>query len=218
MNKQKFNFRTAIHFGWYTTWKNFLALAAVLLFMTFVNVATESSTKQASLHSLWMYIFITVVSIVIDSTLNMGLIRITLELHDNGRFQAADLFNCIRLIFKYLIGSILYSLLVIIGLVLLVVPGIIWAIKYHFFFYLIVDKKLGPIEALEKSAQITNGAKLDLFFFFIILILINLLGALCLIIGLLVTIPIAMLATAHVYRQLLANSEIEETTACFDPR
>jgi len=38
--------------------------------------------------------------------------------------------------------------------------------------------------------------------FAIILIGINMLGALCFFVGLLVTIPISMVAMAHVYRQL----------------
>jgi len=49
---------------------------------------------------------------------------------------------------------------------------------------------------------------MDLFLFNLLLILINLLGAICLLIGLFVTIPTTMVAWAFVYRRLLAQTEI----------
>ena len=90
----------------------------------------------------------------------------------------------------------------------MIVPGIIWAIKFQFFSYFIVDKEVGPIEALKKSAAITKGAKWDLFVFGALLGLINLAGALCVVVGLFATIPTTMVAIAFIYRKLLAESEL----------
>ena len=110
--------------------------------------------------------------------------------------------------FKYLIGSILYGLIVFAGTILLIIPGIIWGIQFCFYDYFIIDKGLGPIEALKRSSAITRGVKWDLFVFSLILLGINLLGALCLLIGLFATIPTTMVAIAFVYRKLLAQAEI----------
>jgi uncharacterized membrane protein len=71
-----------------------------------------------------------------------------------------------------------------------------------FFSYFVVDQELGPIEALKRSAEITQGVKGDLFLLGLALGGINLLGAVALLIGLFATIPTAMLATAFVYRRL----------------
>ncbi len=99
-----------------------------------------------------------ILSIIVDITfgflsmvIQMGLIRIALKLHDNEKGEFADLFSCFPLFFKYLFGSILYVLIAIGGMILLVIPGFIWAIKFSFFSYFIVDKGLGPIEALKKE-------------------------------------------------------------------
>jgi uncharacterized membrane protein len=116
-------------------------------------------------------------------------------------------FLLIHLFFKYLIGDILYGLIIIGGLILLIIPGIIWAIQFQFFGYLIIDKGLGPIEALKKSSKITKGAKWDLFLLGILLVLINILGALALLVGLFATIPTTMIANAFVYRKLLSQTE-----------
>ena len=49
----------------------------------------------------------------------------SLRLSDKENAGYADLFSCFPLFFKYLIGSILYGLIVIGGLLLLIIPGII---------------------------------------------------------------------------------------------
>jgi uncharacterized membrane protein len=95
------------------------------------------------------------------------------------------------------------------GLVLLIVPGIILAIKYVFYDYLIIDKELGPLEALRESSRITGGVKWQLFIFMLLVFLINFAGILFFGVGLLLTIPATTIATAYVYRRLLAR--VEET-------
>ena len=140
----------------------------------------------------------------------MGLIKIALRFCDNQKAKLADLFSCLPLFFKYLFGLILYRLIVLGGMILLIIPGIIWAIKFQFFDYFIVDKKLGPIEALKQSSAITRDAKWDLFFFDLLLGFINFLGAVCLLIGLFASVPTAMVAMAFVYRKLLAQKETSQ--------
>ncbi len=58
------------------------------------------------------------------------------------------------------------------------------------------------IAALTRSSEITKGHKWDLLGFFIVLFLLNILGLLVLIVGVIVTAAISLLATAYVYRRL----------------
>jgi uncharacterized membrane protein len=78
--------------------------------------------------------------------------------------------------------------------------------------YVIVDRGLGPIDALKRSAAITHGARLALFGFAIVLMLLNIVGALALLIGLFVTIPISMVAMAYVYRKLDSQTAVVPTS------
>ena len=84
----------------------------------------------------------------------------------------------------------------------MIVPGLIWGVRFQFFGYLIVDQKLGPIEALKRSATITKGSLWQLFSLWNVIALINLLGVLCLLVGLFATLPVSMIAMAYVYRKL----------------
>ncbi len=142
----------------------------------------------------------------------MGLIKIFLGFCDGEKGEFSDLFSCYPLLFKYMVGSIIYGVIVSLGLILLIIPGIVWAIKFQFFDYLIIDRGLGPIDALEKSSEITRGVKLDLLTFGILIGIINLLGLLCLVVGLFFTIPMTRVATAFVYRKLLHETPRENYT------
>ncbi len=216
MSTQRFSKGEAIRFGWNTVKSNlgfFIALLVVMCLILFVpQIIAELMEENTPILS----IIINIAVCVLNAVITMGLMKITIKFCNNEKGSFADLFSCFPLFFKYLFGSILYALIVIGGTILLIIPGIIWAIKFQFFIYLIVDKELGPIEALERSSAITNGVKWNLFLFGLLLFLINLFGLLCLLIGLFVTIPMTMVAMAFVYRKLLAQIEIVQETEALD--
>ncbi len=157
-------------------------------------------------------LFFHIISMIASMTIQIGMIKIALMFVDNKKPELNDLFNSFPHFFwKYLGASILYGLIIVGGILLLVIPGIVWAIKFQYFNYLIVDKNLGVTDALKKSSQITNGVKWPLFGFGFLLVLINYGGAILLFIGLLVTIPITMIANAYVYRTLQKQIDTIQT-------
>jgi uncharacterized membrane protein len=202
MLAKKFSKEEAIRFGWDTMKNNlrfFIGLVIIFGLIQIVpGIISEVTKKEAPALS----VIINIASMILSAVISMGLIRITIRFCDNDKGEFADLFAYFPILFQYLFVSILYGLIVFGGFILLIVPGIIWSIQFSFYGYFIVDKKLGPIEALKKSSLITKGAKWDLFLFGLMLFGINLLGALCLLIGLFATFPTAMVASAFVYRKL----------------
>jgi hypothetical protein len=69
-----------------------------------------------------------------------------------------------------------YVLIVGLGCLLLVIPGIIWGIKYSQAFFALMDRKIGAIEAIKLSGKITTGYKGKLFILGLIFIPLRLLG------------------------------------------
>ncbi len=211
MAMQKFSMTEALEFGWDTMKDNigfFIGLLVVAFLINIVpNVIAGFFKEEAPVLSLFVKVF----AFVLQLLIGMGLIRISLSFCDNIKGELSDLFSCAPLLINYLVASIIYMLIIFGGIILLIVPGIIWAIKFQFFSYFIVDKGLGPIEALKKSAVITDGVKWDLFLFGLLLFGINILGALAFGIGLFATIPTTMLALAYVYRSLLGQIEVSPT-------
>jgi len=92
-----------------------------------------------------------------------------------------------------------------VAIVLLALSGI-WALIAGLYLmfteYLVIDKNHMPIEAVKESYRITKGNWWKLLGLCLALGLLNVLGALALVIGLLVTVPLTMLAIVHVYRTL----------------
>lgn len=203
----KFSKGEAIKFGWKVAKEN-LGFFVVLLLIGFLpqvipNILGRTFTWGRDftfIALIYNLIFITLAIII-----QLGYIKVALRFADGQKAELAELFRSSPLILKYLAGAIIYHVIVLIGLLLLIVPGIIWAIKFGFFSYFVVEGA-GPIEALKKSSQITQGAKWDLFLFYILIGLVNVLGFLALIVGLFVTIPATMVATAYVFRKLQAAS------------
>ena len=56
----------------------------------------------------------------------------------------------------------IFWIMVYIGLLLLIVPGIYILLTYCFYGLEIIDRGLGPVEALSRSAKITKGEKWNL--------------------------------------------------------
>ncbi|MCL5439210.1 MAG: DUF975 family protein [Patescibacteria group bacterium] len=208
----KFSKKEAIGYGWDKVKKNlrFFIVLIVIVFAvsfvpSFINSAMTASSREGG--QIFPTIFSLIINLafwVLQTIIGIGLIKIYLKFIDGQKPKYSDLFSYYRLFFKYLIGSILSGLIVLAGFILLIVPGIIWSIKYQFTTYLIVDKDMSPVAALKKSGAITKGSKWNLFLFGLLLGLINILGVIALGVGLFITIPITMLATAYVYRKLSA--------------
>lgn len=142
--------------------------------------------------------------------LTVGVTVIMLNIYDNKQATLKDLYADPKIVWNYFLATVLYMLIVVGGTILLIIPGIIWGIKYGQYKFLVVDKKLTPWESIKQSGYITNGARWNLFYFYIVIGLLNVVGMLALGIGLIVTIPISMMATVFVYRKLLQKDTHQE--------
>ena len=196
-----------VKFGWRTMRENlrfFIGLLLVAWLVELIPLAiARLVTEKTDLLAAILYILSCILSIIVG----MGLIEISLRFCDNERASIRDLFSPYPLFPRYLFSSILYELIVLGGLILLIFPGVIWGIKFSLFPYFIVDKGLGPVEALKASARTTARAKWDLLGFWFGMTVINFLGVVCLLIGLFAAYPTTMVATALVYRKLLSQTE-----------
>ena len=100
-----------------------------------------------------------------------------------------------------------------VGLLLCVIPGlIIWFLTIFTPFY-VIDKNLAPTEAIANSIALVRRHAGKLILFCLVAWLVYLLGAIVCFVGLLVSIPVAMVATAYMYRRIQ-----DESVACASRR
>jgi uncharacterized membrane protein len=203
--KPQFSKQEAINYGFKLAKKHlffFAGLFGIVIVIAVVMGALRFSAVHAPLASFAIWLAQTIIDLIVG----MGLIYITLKFIDNKKPKYKDLLYY-KPIVNYLIMSILTTLIVVGGIILLIIPGIYFGLRLKFAAYLVIDKNLTAVDAVKESWKMTKGNVWNLFFFGILLGLVNILGFLCLIVGLFITVPLSMLATAFVYRKLLNTSK-----------
>jgi uncharacterized membrane protein len=135
----------------------------------------------------------------------LGFTHLALRVVDGEEATIGDLFSQGRLLVRAVLATIVYAGIVIGGFLLLIVPAIIWGIKFQYYIYAIVDEDAGVMESLKRSSALTRGEKLNLFWYGLLCGLVTLLGTLALGVGVLAAAPTIALASAYVYRRLVAS-------------
>ena len=206
MNEKKFSKEAAIRFGWNRMKDNlgFFIVYLIIVFIIeaffgfFASVFTDSLPSLSLIFNIGSWVVSIISSIFV--------IKIGLKLYENEKVGSYDFLSfSSSLFFKFLLGYVLYTLLVVIGFILLIVPGVYLAIKYQYVQYLIVDKNMDVIEAFKESGRMTNGHKWNLLLLLFLFVAIVILGGMALGIGLLVAVPIVIVAQAYVYKKLSSN-------------
>lgn len=98
--------------------------------------------------------------------------------------------------------------MVLLGPIILLVASIISLIISPFISFvllLVVDRKLGPVAAVKENFRIGKKHWGKIVLLFLTVAVVNLLGAIALVIGLVVTVPVSLLATIHLYRGLVGT-------------
>jgi uncharacterized membrane protein len=139
---------------------------------------------------------------VLTLFLEIGFLKIVLKLVDGHKAEIQELWAYPQYLLRMIGATLVYAIIVTLGLILLIVPGIYLAIRLQFYSYYIVDKNTGAIDSLRMSWKLTEGNMINIFLFMLILLGLNILGALALLVGLLVTVPVSFIAVTLLYRKL----------------
>lgn len=202
----EFSAGSAIRFGWETfkrrPWLFVGSALAILLVSAVIDVLTGALDGIISGTPDEPTMLGTAINLALGTLISMGATAFYLAAHDNPDAANLSLLWHPQPFWKYLGASILLALVIIAGLILLIVTGVIFGLMFMFTPFIVIERELGPIEAMKESDRLTRGHKWPLFGFAIVLVLINLLGALALVVGLLVSIPVSTLAFIHAYRVL----------------
>ena len=113
---------------------------------------------------------------------------------------------------KYLnivLANLIVSALVIIGFIMLIIPGIIVACRLVFVPFLVMDKNMNPMKAVEKSWEMSKGHGWEIFFMAILSGFIFIGGVLVFIVGAIVSI-IWIHATFATFYQAVLNENGED--------
>jgi uncharacterized membrane protein len=219
--KKSIKIREAFGKGLESLQENYI-LWAGMVFISILVAGIQYSLSNAAGQNAFVSLVLIVISLV-QIVIWLGTLSIAIKLADGKPAQINDLFTKYRLLVPLIVSSAIYTFFILsVPLILLLLVTIIrpiqivsfmaliaacvWTffitIKNVLYEYVMVDKETGPVVSLRKSREITKGALWPLSLFYLLATLLNISGFCLFIIGMFVTMPITLVANAHVYRQL----------------
>ncbi|MDD9348816.1 hypothetical protein [Mumia sp.] len=103
---------------------------------------------------------------------------------------------------KVILTFLLLGVLTFVGLILCILPGIVFTFFAWYTLWFVMDQGQGPWEALQSSFRLVGNNLGPVFLLALALTGINILGFILCFVGLLVTIPLTLIATGYTYKVL----------------
>ena len=139
--------------------------------------------------------------------LQLGLVRVGLNIVSGKEASIGMLFSQGNKLVRAILASILYGIAVVIGILLLIVPGIYIALRYGQFITAIVDRDLGIMDAFEYSSSITTNNRMNLFLFWLLVLVAIIIGMIPCGLGLIFVGPVVWIAGLVAYRWMQYGRE-----------
>lgn len=209
MVQKGFSIGEVLKFGWEEWKKNWALFLGIALFAFMVPLIPQALMMTLSEDAVFSQFLLGIIHFILTVISHMGLLTVALKAARQESFTFGDFFSKIHLFPSYLLGKILYILSVALGLILLIVPGIIIALKFNLWPFYVLDHSSSAIDALKASNETVYGSKWDLFLFGIAVLIINALGLLAFGVGFLITWPVSLIAWSKVYLKLTENRTLE---------
>ena len=143
-----------------------------------------------------------IAGIVIAGPLLAGFFIVAFKRMQNQAAEFGDFFLGFNRFLPFFLVNLVTGLFVGLGFILLIIPGIYLAVSYTFALPLIVDRDLDFWQAMEASRKVVTRDWFNVFVLVLLLFLLNLAGAIVLLIGLIFTVPFTYCITAAAYEDI----------------
>ena len=144
-----------------------------------------------------------VASIVTQGPLQVGFHIFCIKKMYGKKAELGDLFKGFDYFAAALVAALIIGAFVFVGILLCIIPGLLVAAALKFTYLFILDKKMEFWPAIQASHETVKSDYLGFTLFLCALGLINILGLLACIVGLLVTIPLSIAAITYAYQEVV---------------
>jgi len=145
---------------------------------------------------------VSVICVLLLCLFNMGYLKNCLQTLDEEEPQFSAYGQVSGKLLPFIAASFLYNLICIVGMALLLFPGIYLSLRLQYYYALMVEENCGVIESFKRSWNITRGQVTRLFVLSLIYLLISLAGIIAFGIGIFVAVPLIALMYGYSYRKL----------------
>ncbi|MDX2228550.1 MAG: hypothetical protein NW220_02855 [Leptolyngbyaceae cyanobacterium bins.349] len=144
-----------------------------------------------------------IVNGVLSPILSAGFYIVAFKLAKNQIPSFGDFFRGFNNFLQIFLVGLVGGLLIALGLILLILPGIYLIVAYFFATPLVVEKRFDFWTALETSRKLVSKRWFSFLGFGLLLLLLNLGGALLFGVGLLVTVPWTFCTIVAAYEDIV---------------
>ena len=152
-----------------------------------------------------MFIVMYILSVVFSILVSMGMYRFLLNFVDTQKPEVKDILKGAtspKHILKYFIINLLTGIFIVFGFIALIIPGIILSLAFAFIKFSALENKYSIWENIQYNWDLTKGYRMTIFRFSIFSLGVSLLGLLAFGVGILVAIPVVIIANTVFYRKL----------------
>ncbi|HQD70684.1 MAG: RING finger protein [Limnochordia bacterium] len=138
--------------------------------------------------------------------IQIGVMIIYLKVADGQEAKVNDLFSGGKYLLPFIGANLLVGLGVFVGMILLIIPGLIFALLAVFTPLAVVDRGCGVVDSISLSIRLAGDNFLLTLTLVIVMAILNIMGALFFGIGMLLTVPFSALLEIYCYRKMLHRS------------
>lgn len=183
----------------------FLVILAFIIVIVGVTIAFNGSTPatEPSMGDSMLFEFILQIAFnLILLPMIMGILMMGIHRSVDRPISANSVFAYFPKMLKLFVTTLLMYLMIMIGFMLLILPGIYLMVSYYMALPLVIEKNMGPWEALETSRKTVSHHWFRMVAFFIIMGFIYIISIIPLGIGLIWTLPLFMISYGIIYRNM----------------
>ena len=153
--------------------------------------------------ALVLTVLSSMVPVIIQGPLIAGFHIFCMKKILNRRAEFADLFKGFNFFVPTLVASLVISLFAFAGTLLCIIPGLVIAAMYNFTYLFIVDKRMDFWPAMQASHAVVKNDYFGFTMFLLLMILVDILGVLCCLVGIFVALPVTIAAITVAYKELV---------------
>lgn len=146
-------------------------------------------------------LFFGALSFLVQLVIQSGIVKGALDITRGKAISLSTMFQGIDFV-QVVIASLILAVATMIGIVLCVLPGLAVMFFTAFTLYFIIDRGMSAIDAIKASVSFVMANAGTLIVFFLACIAAYIVGALLCGVGLLVAIPVVVIAQAFAFRTL----------------
>ncbi|MEA1885635.1 MAG: hypothetical protein U9N72_00275 [Bacteroidota bacterium] len=206
---------SAYSHGWRVLWKNFISLflVAMIIFVASIPVGIFFNISDIQ-PDRWGFVAVAVVfvqlfglaySLFVLSPLDYGSKLVYLRAARDDQFEVVDMFDSFKNYLNVILASLLSGAIITFGFFFLIIPGIIFACRLVFVPFLVMDKKLDPVKAVEESWRLTKGHGWRIFWMGILAFFIIIAGLIVLVFGVFISAMWISTTFASLYHAVLVE-------------